>query len=59
MSQRRNHSPKTKTDATCDKCGAVACAPPGKKHRRCPGQAEAPIRAKHDSLPGKDRGRWS
>jgi hypothetical protein len=58
MSQRRNHSPKTK-DTTCDKCGVTAHAVPGKKHRRCSGQPDAPIRAKHDALPGAQRGRWS
>lgn len=57
MSQRRNHKPNMKT-CTCNKCLNTAHAVPGKAHRRCPGQADQPIRAKHQGIEGVARGRW-
>lgn len=58
MSNRRNHSSGGK-QCMCNKCGAVANSIAGKTHRRCPGQADAPLRAKHQGLePAAARGKW-
>ncbi len=43
----------------CDRCGAEAHSIAGKTHRRCPGQQDQPIRAKHDPAAPESRGKWS
>ncbi len=54
----KNHNPNMKP-CTCNKCLATALSISGKTHRRCPGQAEAPLRPKHDGIqPASGRGRW-
>lgn len=58
MSQKRNHSPKTKA-VMCSKCNAEAVAPPGTKHRRCSGQEGVPIRPKYELLAKEARGTWN
>jgi len=42
------------SNATCDKCGAKAHAPPGTRHRRC---GDKPKRGPR--LPRDQRGKWS
>ncbi len=54
---KRNHSPNMKS-VTCNKCLHTAVAVPGKVHRRCPGQAEQPLRPKHQGIEPAQRGRW-
>ncbi len=44
-----NHSPNFKT-CQCNKCGAVAHAPPDSTHRKCGGGRYA--------LPPAERGKW-
>ncbi len=56
MSRKRTKSTGVKT-CKCDKCEMELISVPGKRHRRCPGQVGAPIRAKH--APGSGvRGIW-
>lgn len=43
----------------CDKCNAEANSIPGTMHRRCSGNPDAAIRAKHDALPSANKGRWA
>lgn len=50
MASKRNHKPDT-YDCYCNKCGAVANAPPGKPHRTCPS-------ANGQEEPGQHRGQW-
>ncbi len=57
MGNSRNHTPNFKK-CMCDKCGVEGVSRPGSHHRRCSGQADAPIRAKHQNLPSADRGKW-
>ncbi len=56
MATRRTKSNGVKT-CTCDKCELKLISVPGKRHRRCGGAPEAPIRPKH--APGSGvRGIW-
>lgn len=50
MASKRNHSPQV-SNCKCNKCGAEANAPAGKKHRKCPS-------AKGQEEPGQHRGTW-
>lgn len=42
----------------CSKCGTIADSQEGRKHRRCGGKKDAPIRDKHQKLESKLRGTW-
>lgn len=46
-------------NCTCDKCQATAHAIGSSTHRRCSGQPDQPIRAKHDLIAGNLRGHWN
>ncbi len=46
-------------DCMCTTCGATAHSIPGKSHRRCPGAEGQTPKAKHQSVPGNQRGKWS
>lgn len=54
---KKNHTPSFKT-VTCNKCLQQAQSCPGKVHRRCPGQPDAPLRPKHQGIEPAQRGRW-
>jgi hypothetical protein len=46
-------------DVTCNKCGAQGHAPADRRHRRCPGGENMPLRPRHELLtPGTARGKW-
>lgn len=58
MSNKRNKG-SNGSPVTCNKCGVqVASGTKNTSHRRCGGSADAPIRNKHNNLPGADRGQW-
>ena len=54
----KNNSGSGAKSCMCDKCGATAISIAGKRHRNCPGQADAPARSRDKRLPTADRGKW-
>ena len=54
---RRNQSTGSKP-VTCNKCLRTGVSIPGKTHRRCPGQPEAPLRPRSEGIEPAMRGRW-
>jgi hypothetical protein len=57
MARKRTKSSGTQS-CTCDRCGITdPSTVQGTKHRRCGGQQDAPVKAKH-SPNGGIRGTW-